>query len=168
MKLWMKILIALVLGIITGLLLGPKAIYLKPIGTVFLNSINMIIVLLVFSSMTVGITSINDPKKLSRVGSRTVGLYLATTIIATAFGISFAKLFKPGIGLTLQASSDFKVANAPQISDILMNIIPSNPIAAMVNGNIIQIIAFSLLLGMAINLSGEKGKPPLECPRIAF
>ena len=71
MKLWLKILIALVLGVITGLALGPQAAVFKPIGVIFLRLISMIIVLLVLASMTVGITSIHDPKKLGRVGLKT-------------------------------------------------------------------------------------------------
>ena len=82
MKLWVKIFIGLILGAITGLILGEKAIYLKPLGTIFLNLINMIIVLLILASMTVGITSIHDPKKLGRVGGKTIGIYLTTTLIA--------------------------------------------------------------------------------------
>ena len=102
MKLWLKILIAIVLGVITGALLGPYAEYLKPIGQAFLSLISMIIVLLVLSSMTVGITSIHDPQKLGRVGIKTLLLYMVTTAIAIVIGIAFAKIFQPGEGLGLQ------------------------------------------------------------------
>src|ERR1700675_3195986 len=104
MKLWIKILIALILGLITGLILGPQAEILKPIGTLFLSLIGMIIVLLVLSSMTVGITSIHDPKKLGRVGLKALLLYLSTTIIAIAIGIFFAKVLMPGADLHLTAT----------------------------------------------------------------
>ena len=87
MKLWMKIFIGLILGALTGLILGEKAIYLKPLGTIFLNMINMIIVLFILSSMAGGITSIHDPKKLGRVGGKTVGIYLMTTLIAITIGL---------------------------------------------------------------------------------
>lgn len=162
MKLWVKILIALVLGVITGFALGPSAEVLKPIGTLFLNLINMIIVLLVLSSMTVGITSIHDPQKLGRIGLKTLLLYLLTTIIAIAIGIFFGKLFHPGEGLALQATAAPTIIETPSLTSIFLSIIPKNPVASLVEGNVLQIIVFSLFLGISINFAGEKGKPLLE------
>lgn len=161
MKLWVKIFIGLILGAITGLVLGEKAVYLKPLGTIFLNLINMIIVLLILSSMVVGITSIHDPKKLGRVGAKTVGIYLMTTLIAITTGIILANLFDLGASLGLQAK-EVTQAKVLSISDIVMSIIPSNPIAAMVKGDILQVIVFAVFLGLAINFSGLKGKPLLN------
>lgn len=162
MKLWMKILIALILGAATGMVLGPNAIYLKPLGTIFLNLINMIIVLLVLSSMTVGITSIHDPKKLGRVGGKALLMYLITTLIAISGGLIIANVFQVGEGLNLVAENVAVQKNVPSIGEILTSIIPSNPIAAMVNGNILQVIVFALFLGIAINFAGERGKPLLR------
>lgn len=161
MKLWVKIFIGMLLGIIAGMILGEKAVYLKPLGTIFLNLINMIIVLLILSSMAVGITSIHDPQKLGRVGGKTLGIYLLTTLIAIVTGLGLANLFHVGEGLSLQATETAQ-AKAPAIGDILISIIPSNPVAALVNGNILQIIVFAMFLGIAINFSGPKGKPLLH------
>lgn len=161
MKLWVKIFIGLILGAITGLILGEKAVYIKPLGTIFLNLINMIIVLLILSSMAVGITSIHDPKKLGRVGGKTIGIYLLTTLIAIVAALLWANFFQVGEGLGLQATTTAQ-ANTPSLGDIILSIIPSNPIAAMVNGNILQIIVFAVFLGIAINFSGSKGKPLLH------
>lgn len=165
MKLWVKILIAIVLGVITGALLGPQAEYLKPIGDIFLSLISMIIVLLVLSSMTVGITSIHDPQKLGRVGVKTIVLYLLTTIISIVLGIAIAKGFNIGAGLVLEATVSQVAslpAESPTIAETLKSIIPSNPVAALAQGNVLQIIVFSIFLGIAINFAGEKGKPVLE------
>lgn len=162
MKLWLKILIALFLGVIAGIILGPHAVYLKPIGTIFLNLINMIIVLLVFSSMTVGITSIHDPKKLGRVGIKTLFLYLATTATAIVIGLFFASVFQPGLGINLPTTVTQTTPPTASITDILLSIFPSNPIAAMVEGNFMQIIVFSVFFGIAINLAGDKGKPIMD------
>jgi dicarboxylate/amino acid:cation (Na+ or H+) symporter, DAACS family len=162
MKLWIKILIALGLGIVTGAIMGPSAEYLKPVGTAFLSLISMIIVPLVFSSMTVGITSIHDPQKLGRVGLKTLGLYIVTTLLAIAVGILFAKIFQPGLGLDLQTSGTVEVPASPPISEILLAIIPSNPIGSLAQGHVLQIIVFALFLGISINFAGEKGKPILE------
>lgn len=163
MKLWVKILIALVLGMITGWILGPQAEILKPIGTVFLSLINMIIVPLVLSSMTIGITSIHDPQKLGRVGVKSLLLYLFTTVAAIAIGLIFAKVFAPGQGMNLHASTSVEVPKAPSLLEIILSIIPSNPAASLAQGNILQIIVFSLFLGVSINFAGEKGKPLLDC-----
>ena len=162
MKLWLKILIALLLGVMTGIILGPYAIYLKPIGTIFLNLINMIIVLLVLASITTGVTSIHDPQKLGRVGIKSLLLYLCTTISAIVIGLIIAKLIVPGAGLNLQYADAGIIKPQASLGDILMSIVPRNPIASMVEGNFMQIIVFAIFLGIAINLSGPKGVPLMK------
>ncbi|MFI0434921.1 MAG: dicarboxylate/amino acid:cation symporter [Parachlamydiaceae bacterium] len=161
MKLWMKIFIGLLLGAMTGLIIGEKAIYLKPLGTLFLNMINMIIVLLILSSMAVGITSIHDPKKLGRIGGKSVGMYFTTTLIAIMTGLILANVFDLGQGLGLQAK-EVSQAKSLSLMEIIISVIPSNPIAAMVKGDILQVIVFAVFLGIAINFSGSKGKPLLN------
>jgi len=166
MKLWIKILIAIVLGIFAGSVLGPQANYLKPIGDIFLNLISMIIVLLVLASMTVGITSIHDPQKLGRVGLKTLILYLVTTVISIGLGLLFAKMFHLGSGMGLQVASlsvtSHQITETQSIGEILQSIIPSNPIKSLADGNVLQIIVFAIFLGISINFAGEKGKPVLE------
>lgn len=162
MKLWLKILIALILGVITGLIFGERAEILQPIGTIFLSLINMIIVLLVLSSMTVGITSIHDPKKLGRVGLKTLVLYLITTVIAICIGLIFSNVFDLGGSLHLARNFEINIESAPSLSEIFLSVIPNNPVSSLAQGNILQIIVFSLFLGVSINFAGEKGKPLLE------
>ena len=162
MKLWVKILIAVILGIITGKILGTNTEYLKPLGTLFLSLINMIIVPLVLASMTVGITSIHDPKKLGRVGLKTIGLYLLTTVIAILIGLSFAKFFALGEGLNRTSTSMIKAHETPSLVTMILSIVPTNPVAALAEGNMLQIIVFSLFLGLSINFAGAKGKAALE------
>lgn len=161
MKLWLKIFIGLLLGVAAGILLGEKAVYLKPLGTIFLNLINMIIVLLIFASMAVGVNKIHDPKKLGRVGGKTLLIYFCTTLIAITSGLILAKAFNLGEGLALPIPQ-IEQNTAPSIGEILISIIPSNPISSMANGNILQVIVFALFLGLAINFSGEKGQPLLR------
>lgn len=161
MKLWTKILIAIVLGVVCGVVLGPHAEYLKPIGQIFLGMINMIIMPLVLASMTVGITNIHDPQKLTRVGLKTLFLYLITTIAAIGIGLAFAYGFKPGQGLGLTAGAPIVAPEAPTLTSIFLSIIPANPAASIVEGNILQVIVFSIFLGLAINFAGPRGKPLL-------
>ncbi|CDR34394.1 dicarboxylate/amino acid:cation symporter [Criblamydia sequanensis] len=160
MKLWVKILIALFLGVIAGFILGDWSTVLKPVGDIFLRLINMIIVLLVLASMTVGITSIHDPQKLGRVGLKSLLVFLSTTAAAILIGISLGKLFGVGSGLDLsRAQIQITTPETPSITDMILEIIPYNPIKSLVDGNVLQIITFAIFLGISINFAGEKGKP---------
>ncbi|MBS0623072.1 MAG: dicarboxylate/amino acid:cation symporter [Verrucomicrobia bacterium] len=160
MKLWQKMLLGLVLGTAFGMLLGPKAIMLKPISTIFLGLLNMVVVLLIFSSMTSGITAVNDMRKLGRVGLKAFFLYLVTTIIAIGIGLFFAKLFNPGRGIGLVCDQvNINVDGTPELMNLFLGLVPSNPIGALANGHILQVIVFSVFLGLGINFAGEKGKP---------
>ena len=122
----------------------------------------MVIVLLILSSMTVGVTSIHDPKKLGRVGGKTIGIYLTTTLIAITVALLLAHLFQIGTNLHLQVTSTEPPAKTLTISQIILSIVPKNPVEALVNGNILQIIVFAVFLGLAINFSGPKGTPLLQ------
>lgn len=161
MKLWVKIFIGMALGILTGIVFGEEAARLKTLGTIFLQLINMIIPLLILASMVTGVTSIHDPKKLGRVGGKTVAIYLTTTVIAILLGVVAANGF--GLGESLSIQSTGPAQSQPlAISDILLSLVPSNPISALVEGNILQIIVFAIFLGIAINFAGVKGKPLMD------
>lgn len=167
MKLWQKILLGLFLGVIMGSLvhplgLSPYSDYLRSIGDVFMNLIRMLVVLLIFSSMTVGVTSIRDPKKLGRVGIKTLLFYLTTTIMAISIGMVFAYLIRPGEGIVFSGAKSVNISALPPLKEMVLDIIPSNPIASLAQGNVLQIIVFSLFLGIAITASGERGNPLLH------
>lgn len=159
MKLWHKILMALLAGMVTGYFLGPNAVWLKPVGQIFLSLISMLIMPLILSSMAVGITSIQDPAKLGRLGIKTLGFFLITTLMAITLGLTFAHYFSPGSSLNFSLSETAPAATPMTLSQMLLSIFPSNPIAAMNQGNVLQVIVFALFLGLAINFAGEKGKP---------
>ncbi len=163
LALWKKILIGLVLGVAAGLILGPDAEMLKPIGTLFINAIKMLIVPLVFFSLVVGVTSMQDTRKMGRIGLKAVVLYLGTTAVAISIGLGLATLFTPGEGLNMVASDTATVSEeAPTLVTTLLNMIPKNPVAALAAGNILQIIVFALSLGVALTLCGEKAKPAIK------
>ncbi len=164
MKLWLKIIIALCAGVACGVIVGKdfSETYLLPVGTTFLNMVNMLVMLLVFSSMTVGVTSIHDPKKLGRVGLKSLFYYLSTTVASILVGITFANIMQPGKGVKLASSGTVQMGELPNLSEILTNIIPTNPIQAMAEGNVLQVIIFSIFFGIAINFSGKKAKPLLD------
>jgi DAACS family dicarboxylate/amino acid:cation (Na+ or H+) symporter len=163
MVLWCKIFIGLVLGVFTGIVLGPHAEIFKPVGNIFMNLTSMIIVPLVLSSIVVGIACMRGPKKLSRMGFKTLSIYLFSSVFAVLLGVSVASIFNPGVALggtlpPLLTSS----AETPVLRNIILSLVPENPVTALVEGNILQIIVFALFLGVAINLSGERGKPLVD------
>ncbi len=155
--LWQKILAGLVLGLIVGLVFGPAAAKVKPIGTAFISGIKMLIVPLVFVSLVSGVTAMRDPAKMGRVGLKTIGLYLCTTAVAITIGLLLGSVLAPGAGVGMEAAKAVAPKAAPSLIDTLLGIIPTNPIAAMSTGNVLQVIVFAILLGLAINLSGEAG-----------
>lgn len=161
--LWMQILISMILGILVGLSLGDKAVLLKPIGTIFVNTIKMLIVPLVFCSLIVGVTSMQDTARMGRIGFKSFAFYLCTTSIAISIGLGVGYFLKPGDGLAMEAIASNETAKAaPSLIDTLVNIVPTNPVAAMANGQILQVIIFSVALGIALVLIGEHGKPAIR------
>ncbi|MDT8879368.1 dicarboxylate/amino acid:cation symporter [Halomonas saccharevitans] len=157
--LWQKILAGLALGILAGALMGEDASVFKPIGDVFISAIKMLIVPLVFSTLVVGITAMRDPQKMGRIGVRTIGLYLITTAFAIAIGLLASLIFQPGVGLEMSFESGMEAKEAPSLVEILVGLVPQNPIDALANGNILQIIVFAIGLGISLTLIGEKGEP---------
>jgi Na+/H+-dicarboxylate symporter len=168
MKLWQQVLIGLILGIISGLVLGEKAASLKIFGTIFINLVKMVIVPLIFFALLSGITSMNSQGNFTRVGLKGFGTYIFTAIFAVIIGLAAGLIFKPGEGVDLHLISETSgqvqvdAKTPPAISEFLINLIPTNPINAMANDNFLQIIIFSIFTGIIINLVGDKAKPVKE------
>jgi proton glutamate symport protein len=166
LQLTTKILIGLIAGIVVGLLLGgtPEIAteYIKPFGDLFLRMIKMIIVPLVLSSLVVGAASMGDVGRLGRIGGKTMAYYLVTTAVAVVIGLILGNVINPGAGLSIPVDATVEAAEAPNIANTLLNIIPDNSLSALVSANMLQTIAFALFLGIGITLVGEKGKPFLN------
>jgi len=159
MQMWQKILIGLVLGVVTGLVFADYAAELKPVGQVFINLIKMLIVPLIFFSLISGITSMEETGSMGRMSAKAFGLYLATTAVAISLGLLVATVFQPGVG----SSIDFETLEnaAPpkaemNLGDLVVSLVPENPVAAMAEGNILQVIVFALLVGVALHKSRDK------------
>jgi Na+/H+-dicarboxylate symporter len=132
---------------------------LKVIGGVFLNALKMMVVPLVFVSLFCGAAALKDPAHLGTLGGKTLALYLLTTAIALILALTFAHLINPGIGFQIPADfPKYVPKEAPSFVDVLINIVPSNPIAAMTEGNMLQIIVFSILLGVSATMAGKAGE----------
>lgn len=162
MPLWQQILIGLALGVLVGLLFKGAAPFLAPLGALFLNAIKMLIVPLVFVSLVAGITCMQDTAKLGRISAKTIAIYLVTTAFAVSIGLLFGALFAPGAGMNMVASAATEAKQAPSLVQILVGLVPANPVAAFAEGNILQIIVFAIALGVSMNLIGEKAAPAVK------
>lgn len=126
-------------------------------GTIFINSLKMLVVPLVFVSLVCGVSSLSDPSKLGRLGGKSVGLYVMTTGIAITFALLAALLIQPGEGFVIQTDLAFAPSEAPGLAQVIINMFPSNPINSMAQGNMLQIIVFAVLVGIAMAKCGETG-----------
>lgn len=161
-------------GMLTGLLVGALSRsffgdnfivthyitngFFHVVGQIFITSLKMLVVPLIFISIICGTCSLSDALTLGRLGGKTLGLYLFTTAVAITLAIIAALIFKPGVGANLEASGSFNPGEAPSISDVLIRLFPSNPIEALASGNTLQIIVFSVLFGISIAAAGEPGE----------
>ena len=149
------------LGIVIGLVFGEKATIVKPLGTIFLNMIKMIVVPVVFFSITAGVASLGDLKKLRNIGVKVVGLYALTSALCVGLGLIMANIINPGKGFDLTAlsqSTDYEAQAMPSIIDTLIDMFPSNIFTSFTNTNMLQIIVFSVFLGVALIMMGKEGE----------
>ncbi|WP_281175789.1 dicarboxylate/amino acid:cation symporter [Catenovulum maritimum] len=176
-----RIIIAMVLGILVGKLFGLgvsketdtlinlgifelslKGFFVEGIfhvgGQIFITSLKMLVVPLVFVSLVCGTCSLNDSAKIGRLGVKSLALYLITTAIAITLALSVATFIEPGQGFTLQTQTEFTPKPAPSFVEVVLGMFPSNPIDAMAKGNMLQIIVFAILFGIAMALSGKAGE----------
>lgn len=127
------------------------------LGQIFIASLKMLVVPLVFFSLVCGTSSLSEPSKLGSLGGKSIGLYIMTTAIAITTAIFAALIFAPGEGLNLTTEATFSAKEAPSLAQVFVNMFPSNPIASMAEGNMLQIIVFAVIFGVAITLAGESG-----------
>jgi len=155
------------LGIVFNLLLGQQGLLkeylvdglLYVVGAIFVASLKMLVVPLVFVSLVVGVTSLGNLYTLGRMGIKALLLYLFTTAMAITIALSLAASVGPGQGFDAgSTSATFQGKSAPPLSEIFIGMVPTNPVAALSQGNMLQIIVFSLLFGIAITLAAERGR----------
>ena len=172
MGLTTKIFISLIVGAIFGMVLqyAVPAGHIKDnsliegvlyiVGQGFIRLMKMLVVPLVFCSIVCGSMSIGDTKKLGTVGVRTLAFYLATTALAICVALGMGNLLDPGVGLDMSAISanatEVQTMESTSMAQTLLNIIPDNPIGALANGNMLQIIVFALIVGVILAKLGEK------------
>jgi len=162
-----RILIGLILGGITGVVLGffPDAV--KPFvdntkffGDLFIRLLKMIIVPVIFFSLIAGAASI-APSRLGKVGVKIMVYYLFTSAVAVAIGLILANIFQPGLGMGIAGDAlvKGKAAEAPTLVNILLNIVPTNPIESLARGDVLPIIFFAMVFGIGISLVKDSKIP---------
>jgi Na+/H+-dicarboxylate symporters len=187
-RLWLKILIGMMLGIITGLVLGPSSgilskemsytigEWLALPGYIFLALLQMIVVPLVFASIIRGIASGEDMEQLKKIGLRTVAYFLVTTALAILIGLTLALTINPGTYISSElvqdtimsdttpvASSDMATPGVSELPGMITTIVPTNPLGSLATGEMLQVVLFSVIIGVAlVSMAPAQSKPLLE------
>ncbi len=164
--LWKRILGALLLGAVLGAAFKAAGLEafgaaLEPVGKLFINAIKMLMVPIVFVTIVAGVTALQQATRLGRMALRTIMLYLFTTACAVTIGLIVANLLEPGRGITLPQAGE-TTAKTLSLKDVIIGLIPANPVAAMARGEVLPIIVFAILLGLAINAAGRPAQPLKE------
>lgn len=167
-----KIFIGIFIGIIFGFIIKsmPSGTLkdtillggiIEILGTGFISSIKMLVVPLVFISLVCGSSSMGDVKKIGRIGIKTMCFYLITTALAISIALGIGKLINPGFGLDMSnlVTQEATIGKSKSITEIILGIIPTNPIQSLANGEMLQIIFFALLLGVSMSMVGKKADP---------
>ena len=168
MSLTLKIILGMTFGFITGTVINffslDNNFYINTyfingifdiVGSIFISSLKLMVVPLVFFSLSTGIASFDKEKKISVIALKTLLLYLFTTALAISLGLLIAIFLSPGSGLDLITSSQFIAPEAPSLKSVLIDIFPTNPIQAMAEGKMLQIIVFSIFFGIALRLTKD-------------
>ena len=161
-----QVVIALILGVIVGMVWPQFAASLKPLGDGFIKLIKMIIAPLVFCVVVSGITGAGSLKKVGRVGLKAIVYFEVVTTFALILGIGLAYLFSPGAGMNIDPKSldpsqlsSYGGTKIKTTQDFLLNIIPSTFVGAFANGDVLQVLLIAILFGAALSVLGERGRP---------
>lgn len=155
------IFIGIILGILAGWLIGKPIIPIaEPLGEIFLRLLKMIIVPLIVSSITAGVLGVGDTRNLGRLGGKTILYYVTTSAFAIILGLILVNIFRPGEGLELALSQapDLSETDASAVWKIFYRLIPVNPVKAMVEGEMLGVIFFSILFGVFVTHLPDKGR----------
>ena len=160
LKLHWRVLIAMALGTIFALIFKENSLFVAPLGTIFMRLLKMIIVPLILFSITTGVASLGDSKTLGRMGAKTFAYYFATSIFAILAGLILTNIIQPGVGVefsgSVQSFDQSSLQKPSSLGEIIIRMIPLNPIAAMADGDILGVIFWSIVFGFAITrLSGR-------------
>ena len=171
-KLTRYIIISLILGVVTGVLLPDFSVKLSPLAMMFLNMVKMIIAPLLFATLVIGIAGHGDIKSLGKIGIKTIVYFEVVTIVALFIGLGIGHFTQPGAGVTdiTNVSSSYMgvlekmgaYSSHSSLSQLVIDIFPSSVVKSMAEGNLLQIVVFSLFFALAICAVGQKAKPIMD------
>ncbi len=169
-----KIMAGLFLGAVAGLVFGPDVVVIKPVGTAFIRLIKMVIIPLVFASLFLGVASLGSMKKVGRIGGKTIAFFAAYYILAVSLGLLLANTFKPGSNLPeavqIRMKAEYgdaaqrqaqRAETQPGLGEMLVNIIPDNPVDSLVKADMLQIIFFAMFMGAVATVLDKKKMQPV-------
>ncbi len=155
-----KVFLGFGIGAVLGLVFQDKILFVQPIGDLFLKLIQMIVIPLIFCSIISGIASIGDVTKLRRIGTKVMGFYIVTTILSTILGLAVSHLMQPGRGFgvssIVESGETVQAAEPMSVGAAILGMVPSNPVAALAKGDLMQTIVFAVFVGVALTILGEK------------
>lgn len=152
-----KIMISMLVGTLLGVVFGEKIQFVKVFGDIFLRFIQMSIVLLVLGQVIEAVGMVN-PKKLGKLGFKTIVVFMISSLLAALWGVLFAVIFNPGMGLNgkISISNELTATKLDSISKIILDFIPTNIMQALSSGSIIQVIVFAILFGLALSYVNQE------------
>ena len=155
-----KVFLGFGIGAALGLVFQEKILFVQPVGDLFLKLIQMIVIPLIFCSIISGIASIGDVAKLKRIGAKVMGFYIVTTVLSTILGLAVSHLMQPGRGFgvasIVESGEPIQAAEPMTVGAAILGMVPSNPIAALAKGDLMQTIVFAVFVGVALTILGEK------------
>jgi Na+/H+-dicarboxylate symporter len=150
-----RILIGMVVGSLVGAIAGQRVTVLQPIGDLFIRVLVLAAVPLVFFNLLAGLTTLTDLRVLGRLTAKLAAYFVATKVMALLFGIAAMEVFTPGEGMTLRVPVEQQIAAPPSVSQVLMDLVPTNVVRAFAEGNVAQVVVLAVLLGVATLLLSE-------------
>lgn len=157
-----KILIFMVIGVVAGIVFGERATVVQPLGDLFIRLLMMAAFPLIFFNLLAGMTSLTDVRRLGRISLKIFVYFFLTTAAAVVLGIVWMSVLKPGVGMHLTGQVEKEIGEIPRVADIFLNLVPENIFQSFSSGQIIQVVVFAVLLGVAALMLPNKYREPLQ------
>jgi len=157
-----KILIFMVIGVVAGIIFGERATVVQPLGDLFIRLLMMAAFPLIFFNLLAGMTSLTDVHRLGRISLKIFIYFFLTTAMAMILGMILMYLLKPGVGMQLTGQVEKNIGEIPKVADIFLNLVPENIFQSFSSGQIIQVVVFAVLLGVAAIMLPKEYREPLQ------
>lgn len=156
-----RVLIWMVIGALCGILFGSTILFVKPLGQIFLNLLIMVAIPMVFFNLVAGISSLGNLKDLGKMGGKTMLWYVCSVLVAIVVGIALMTFSRAGEGMILQGSISKNIGEIPSLGDLLIGMFPTNIFTSFAEGNLIQIVIFSVMLSIVVLQLPQQQKAPV-------